>query len=185
MLRRTARIGGPFATVVASTTTAPYPLSYGPLIPHKNGKQWGVDVLVVSIQLFVFVTNRAPHSLLYLKSMFGFGPSATIDVQFDGSDKRLKKQLKREGGEVDSFEIYQGHEAVSGVCRVIVAPGKKVEHIGIKIEMIGQIGKIHFPIRSRSQVQAFIYFCPQSSFMTVETTMNSHLWCGSLMHQGF
>lgn len=71
--------------------------------------------------------------------MFGFGPSATIDVNFDGSEKRLKKQLKREGGEVDSFEIYQGHEAVSGVCKVIVAPGKKVEHIGIKIEMIGQI----------------------------------------------
>jgi vacuolar protein sorting-associated protein 26 len=109
--------------------------------------------------------------------MFGFGPSATIDVQFDGSDKRLKKQLKREGGEVDSFEIYQGHEAVSGVCKVIVAPGKKVEHIGIKIEMIGQIGD--------GQMYAHPYLkfndLLQNSFTIEGTITSSHLWCESSM----
>ena len=106
--------------------------------------------------------------------MFGFGPSATIDVQFDGSDSRLKKQLKREGGEVDSFEIYQGHEAVSGVCKVIVAPGKKVEHIGIKIEMIGQIGK------RCERLSITLIECVQSSSTIEETITSSRLWCASL-----
>ena len=36
--------------------------------------------------------------------------------------------------------MYQGHESVQGICKVVVPSGKKVEHIGIKIELIGQIG---------------------------------------------
>jgi Vacuolar protein sorting-associated protein 26 len=31
-------------------------------------------------------------------------------------------------------------QPVSGVVTVLVAPGKRVEHLGIKVEMIGQIG---------------------------------------------
>jgi len=73
--------------------------------------------------------------------MFGFGASATVEIVFDGSDKRPKKTIKggAEGAADQSFEIYQGHEPVAGMCKIVVPPGKKVEHLGIKIEMIGQI----------------------------------------------
>ena len=32
-------------------------------------------------------------------------------------------------------------QAVSGTATVLVAPGKKIDHLGIKAELIGQIGK--------------------------------------------
>jgi Vacuolar protein sorting-associated protein 26 len=35
-------------------------------------------------------------------------------------------------------------QPVSGVVTVLVAPGKRVEHLGIKVEMIGQIGMCLF-----------------------------------------
>jgi hypothetical protein len=73
--------------------------------------------------------------------MFGFGASASVEIVFDGSEKRPKKTVKgaTDGAEEQSFEIYQGHEPVSGTCKIVLPPGKKVEHLGIKIEMIGQI----------------------------------------------
>ena len=75
------------------------------------------------------------------QSIFGFGASASVEIVFDGTEKRPKKTVKSgaEGTADSSFEIYQGHEPVSGTCKVVVPPGKKLEHLGIKIEMIGQI----------------------------------------------
>lgn len=36
--------------------------------------------------------------------------------------------------------VYLGQEAVSGYVDIVVNPGKKIEHLGIKIEIFGQIG---------------------------------------------
>ncbi len=36
--------------------------------------------------------------------------------------------------------IYSGTESVSGSVDILVPPGKKIDHMGIKIEMIGHIG---------------------------------------------
>lgn len=48
------------------------------------------------------------------------------------------------GGSVgDSKEellVYEGQEAVAGTVEILTG-GKKVEHLGVKIEMIGLIGK--------------------------------------------
>lgn len=40
--------------------------------------------------------------------------------------------------------IYQGSEHVKGTVTVTVPPGKKLEHIGIKVELLGQIGTCVF-----------------------------------------
>ncbi|CAM9773824.1 unnamed protein product, partial [Hapterophycus canaliculatus] len=36
---------------------------------------------------------------------------------------------------------FPARQAVSGVATVLVTPGKKVDHLGIKAELIGQIGE--------------------------------------------
>jgi len=74
-------------------------------------------------------------------SIFGFGSSASIDITFDGTENRFKKSSKRgsDAADVKDLVIYEGTEAVSGTCKIMIPPGKKVEHIGVKIELIGQI----------------------------------------------
>lgn len=37
--------------------------------------------------------------------------------------------------------LLPARQAVSGTATVLVAPGKKVDHLGIKAELIGQIGE--------------------------------------------
>eukprot|EP00611_Tribonema_gayanum_P023097 TRINITY_DN4792_c0_g1_i1.p1 TRINITY_DN4792_c0_g1~~TRINITY_DN4792_c0_g1_i1.p1 ORF type:complete len:300 (+),score=137.08 TRINITY_DN4792_c0_g1_i1:218-1117(+) len=71
---------------------------------------------------------------------FGLQPGATVLLEFDGAERRPsrapppgdKKALER-------VPIFVGNEPVSGAVTVLVAPGKKVDHMGIKVEMIGQI----------------------------------------------
>jgi hypothetical protein len=36
--------------------------------------------------------------------------------------------------------IFAGQESVSGSIEIMVPQGKKIEHLGVKVEMIGQIG---------------------------------------------
>lgn len=37
--------------------------------------------------------------------------------------------------------LFAGQEAVSGTVEIVLPPGRTVDHLGIKIEMIGQIGE--------------------------------------------
>ena len=58
-----------------------------------------------------------------------------------GSPTKAKpKRGDGAAGAEEKLTVYQGHESVQGICKVVVPSGKKVEHIGIKIELIGQIG---------------------------------------------
>jgi vacuolar protein sorting-associated protein 26 len=49
--------------------------------------------------------------------------------------------VPNDGGGTDIVPLYQGVDTVSGVVVVNVNPGKKLEHVGIKVELVGQIGK--------------------------------------------
>lgn len=49
--------------------------------------------------------------------------------------------MKIPGQESISVPVYNGNESVSGKVDLIVPSGKKFEHLGIKIEMIGHIGE--------------------------------------------
>jgi vacuolar protein sorting-associated protein 26 len=73
--------------------------------------------------------------------MFSFTTNPTITITFDNQDARAKKNFKLSDKETVEIPIYSGQENISGVVDVAVPAGKKIEHQGIRIEMIGQTGE--------------------------------------------
>ena len=52
----------------------------------------------------------------------------------------MRRTIRVQGGDPIELPIYSGNENVSGTVDISVPPGKKIEHQGIRIEMIGQTG---------------------------------------------
>ena len=51
--------------------------------------------------------------------------------------------VKKDGDAApEKLLLYTGKDAVCGVVKVIVPPGKTLDHTGIKLELIGQIGAL-------------------------------------------
>jgi vacuolar protein sorting-associated protein 26 len=71
----------------------------------------------------------------------GFGGTPLdIDIALSNQDQLRQVLGKNESGEVEPlFLLTQG----DNVCGTVVVKykGKKVEHLGIKIELLGQIGE--------------------------------------------
>lgn len=94
----------------------------------------------------------------YLSSLLPsavLGPAAVIQVKFNDSKTlslpsasgakplMLKKIILYEGGGREELFIFDGTDDIEG--EVTVTPQvDKLEHFGVKIELIGQIGKISF-----------------------------------------
>jgi vacuolar protein sorting-associated protein 26 len=74
--------------------------------------------------------------------MFSFTTNPTIHINFDGDANRPRKSMKVPGQDPVELPLYTGQENVAGVIDISVPPGKKIEHQGIRIEMIGQTGKL-------------------------------------------
>lgn len=71
---------------------------------------------------------------------FGFGQSADVDIVFDGAENRKLAEVKTEDSKKEKYLLYYDGETVSGKVNVTLRkPGSKLEHHGIKIELIGQI----------------------------------------------
>uniref|UniRef100_A0A182LXX7 Vacuolar protein sorting-associated protein 26 n=1 Tax=Anopheles culicifacies TaxID=139723 RepID=A0A182LXX7_9DIPT len=69
-----------------------------------------------------------------------FGQSADIDILFDGAENRQQAEIKTEDGKKDKYLLYYDGETVGGKVNITLKkPGSKLEHQGIKIELIGQI----------------------------------------------
>lgn len=105
--------------------------------------------------------------ILLKQNFLGFGQSADIDIVFDDSESRKLAEVKTEDGKKEKYLLYYDGETVSGkvsllmmhICtnqmwiqlemkNVLVSfqvnvtlkkPGSKLEHQGIKVELIGQI----------------------------------------------
>ena len=60
-------------------------------------------------------------------------------IHFDDEDTRKAVEVKTESG-VERLFLFRGKEAVKGTVVVTPNAGKKVEHTGVKIELLGQIG---------------------------------------------
>jgi Vacuolar protein sorting-associated protein 26 len=75
--------------------------------------------------------------------MFSFGSNPTsIYIKFNGGDSRVKKSIKINGvSRNEEMLLFLGQEAVSGTVEVVLPHGRAIDHLGIKIEMIGQIGE--------------------------------------------
>ncbi|CAH2239722.1 vacuolar protein sorting-associated protein 26B-like [Pararge aegeria] len=73
-------------------------------------------------------------------SFFGFGQTADIEIVFDDADKRKVAEVKTDEGKKEKLLLYYDGETVSGRVNVTLRkPGSKLEHQGIKVELIGQI----------------------------------------------
>lgn len=73
-------------------------------------------------------------------SFFGFGQTADIEIVFDDADKRKVAEVKTDDGKKEKLLLYYDGETVSGRVNVTLRkPGSKLEHQGIKVELIGQI----------------------------------------------
>ncbi|XP_055317215.1 vacuolar protein sorting-associated protein 26B-like [Sitodiplosis mosellana] len=73
-------------------------------------------------------------------NFLGFGQSADIDIVFDDSESRKLAEVKTEDGKKEKYLLYYDGETVSGKVNVTLKkPGSKLEHQGIKVELIGQI----------------------------------------------
>lgn len=72
--------------------------------------------------------------------MFSFTTNPTVIITFNDEAKRAKKSMKVPGQEPVELPVYTGQENVSGVIDISIPAGKKIEHQGIRVEMIGQTG---------------------------------------------
>ncbi|XP_026473604.1 vacuolar protein sorting-associated protein 26B-like [Ctenocephalides felis] len=73
-------------------------------------------------------------------NFLGFGQTADIDIVFDGAANRKMTDVKMEDGKKERQLLYYDGETVSGKVNVTLRkPGTKLEHQGIKVELIGQI----------------------------------------------
>lgn len=74
-------------------------------------------------------------------NFLGFGQSADIDIVFTDSENRKYADCRiDDSGKKEKLLLYYDGETISGKVNVTLKkPGTKLEHQGIKIELIGQI----------------------------------------------
>lgn len=74
-----------------------------------------------------------------MAGFFGFGSSAEIDVEFKDQQNLKKVACKGENGEIENLYLFTANDSVTGTVHIKLPKGKKLEHMGIKVELIGQI----------------------------------------------
>eukprot|EP00928_Gymnodinium_smaydae_P091194 TRINITY_DN74902_c0_g1_i1.p1 TRINITY_DN74902_c0_g1~~TRINITY_DN74902_c0_g1_i1.p1 ORF type:complete len:318 (-),score=77.68 TRINITY_DN74902_c0_g1_i1:147-1043(-) len=71
-----------------------------------------------------------------------FGSQCTCDITLDTESNRKTAALGKDKRGEKAY-IYTDGEDVAGTAVVSVRPGKKLEHQGIKVELIGQVDMLH------------------------------------------
>jgi len=85
-----------------------------------------------------------------------FQANPTIAFQFAGQQNRARKLVRIPGGDPAEQLIYNGSESISGTVEVSAPPGKKVEHQGIKIELIGQIELLNDRLSTPTRISGIV-----------------------------
>ncbi|XP_055820420.1 vacuolar protein sorting-associated protein 26A isoform X2 [Solanum dulcamara] len=68
-----------------------------------------------------------------------FKPACNISITFGDGKSRKQVPLKKENGQTVMVPLFQSQENIAGKISVEPVSGKKVEHNGIKVELLGQI----------------------------------------------
>lgn len=80
------------------------------------------------------------HCSLYpMQSFFGLGSSATIDIELTGRTNNNTATVKDENGALMPLPLFTNGDPIAGVVNIEIPKGKKLEHLGVRIELIGQI----------------------------------------------
>ncbi|KAI8910250.1 putative PEP8-vacuolar protein sorting/targeting protein, partial [Gorgonomyces haynaldii] len=73
-------------------------------------------------------------------SFFGLGTTADVEIGLNGEDTRKKIEAKIDKDKKAMYPLYFDGESVSGkAVQVRIREGKRLEHLGIKVEFVGQI----------------------------------------------
>lgn len=66
--------------------------------------------------------------------------NATIEIKLDGVESRRHVPIKTKDGKgSEKLPLYQGDDDISGVINISIGKSKKLEHLGIRVELIGHI----------------------------------------------
>ncbi|XP_022158323.1 vacuolar protein sorting-associated protein 26A-like isoform X1 [Momordica charantia] len=68
-----------------------------------------------------------------------FKPSCNISITFSDGKTRKQVPLKKENGQTVLVPLFQSQENITGKITIDPLQGKKVDHNGVKIELLGQI----------------------------------------------
>lgn len=73
-------------------------------------------------------------------SFFGFGQSAEISIRLANEDQQRTARIRLEDGQYETYYLFYDGEDVAGeVSLNLKKSGQKLEHQGIRIDLIGQI----------------------------------------------
>jgi len=75
-------------------------------------------------------------------NLFGLGSVCTVDFSFDLQDSRKAIQVQTDKGP-QKLLVYTSDEPIKGVIKTSVKQGKKIDHKGIKVELVGQIEVVY------------------------------------------
>ena len=87
------------------------------------------------------------HIYLLQNKLFrnlGIGKSCAVQLEFlpsDGSDSGTvpRVQIKGKRGDAESLPLYRSKDTVRGHVKVVPVPGKRLEHLGIRVQLVGEI----------------------------------------------
>ncbi|KAK7306830.1 hypothetical protein VNO77_44790 [Canavalia gladiata] len=68
-----------------------------------------------------------------------FKPPCKISISFGDGGTRKQVRIKKENGQMATVRLFQSQENLVGEVIIEPANGKKIEHNGVKIELLGQI----------------------------------------------
>ncbi|XVE58309.1 hypothetical protein DITRI_Ditri04bG0159900 [Diplodiscus trichospermus] len=68
-----------------------------------------------------------------------FKPACNISITFSDGKTRKQVPVKKENGQTVMVPLFQSQENISGKISIEPFQGKKIEHNGVKVELLGQI----------------------------------------------
>ncbi|XP_040954062.1 vacuolar protein sorting-associated protein 26A isoform X2 [Gossypium hirsutum] len=68
-----------------------------------------------------------------------FKPACNISITFSDGKSRKQVPMKKENGKTIMVSLFQSKESIAGKVSIEPLQGKKIEHLGVKVELLGQI----------------------------------------------
>jgi vacuolar protein sorting-associated protein 26 len=99
-----------------------------------------------------------------------FVTNPTVAFTFSGQQSRARKLVRVPGADPVEQLIYNGTESVQGAVELSAPPGKKIEHQGIKIELIGQIELINDRLSTPTKICAMLKILDNPGILTSSKT---------------
>ena len=71
-------------------------------------------------------------------SFFGLGRAVTVDLTHAAGEAQRVASVKSDRGNLEQLPVFTNGETIAGHVHLSPAPGKKIDHLGVKIEVLGQ-----------------------------------------------